>query len=451
MAVLAGLGKKVLIIGTAVAALLAPCLAIADSMTLEDCISKALEGNPGILGAKEALSQAASGVKEARAGYLPNLSLSGSYNFMEKTQTVGFPDPATGRIQNFKLDFTRDYDFQVSASQPLYTGGRVAGSYRIAQRSRQMAETDLRRVRSDVALEVVEAFYGLLLAREAVGVAEEAVATAEEFLRVVKARYNTGEASSFEVMRAEVEVSNLEPGLIGAKNAVALGELALKKAMGVSQDSNVDFVGSFGHPNFSMTVEEAIQMGLKARPEIATADLQRKMAETSVGLAKAGRLPTLSVAMSYDVLTNEITFDTDKIEDTYAGYLVLSLPLFDGFSTKARISKAMSELRRADITRRDLEQAIELEVRAAFLEIEAARQSLESQEKNVEMAEEGLAIANERYLQGYAANIEVLDSQLALNTARKNRLQAVHDLNLAVARMNKAMGTLIGDPETGAR
>jgi outer membrane protein len=67
------------------------------------------------------------------------------------------------------------------------------------------------------------------------------------------------------------------------------------------------------------------------------------------------------------------------------------------------------------------------------------------------MAEEGLKIANDRYLQGYATNLEVLDSQLALTTARKNKLQAVHDLNLAIARLKKAMGTLLGEFEAGAR
>ena len=439
------------VIGMVFSVLLLPTLALGETMTLEDCVTKALEANPSVLGAEETLSQAESGVKEARSGYLPNLSLSGSYNFMEETQKVRFPDPISGQVQEFNLDFTRDYDFQVSASQPLYTGGRVSSSYRVAKRSHEMMETDLSRVKGEVALQVVSAFYGLLLAREAVSVAEEAVSTAEEFLRVVKARYETGEASSFEVMRAEVEVSNLEPALISARNGVALSELTLKKAMGVSQDSDIDFTGSFGHPDFDMTVEEAIETGLKARPEIATAGFQKQMAEASLGLAKSGRMPSFSLSMNYHVLTDKITFDSGETEDTYAGYLVMSLPLFDGLRTKAQISKAMSGLRQADIARRNLEDAVELEVRAAFLDIEAARERVGSQEKNVEMAEEALKIANERYMQGYATNLEVLDSQLALNTARQNRLQAVHDLNLAVAKMKKAMGTLLGEYDTGAR
>jgi outer membrane protein len=430
---------------------LLPLALFAAPMSLGECISEALSANPEVLDAKEALTKATGGVSEARSGYMPNLSLRGSYNFMEKTQTVDFPDPITGQTQEFKLDFTRDYVFQLVASQPLYTGGRVAGTYRIAKRSLDMAETDLERVKSEVALDVVESFYGLLLAREAVVVAQQAVDTAEEFLRVVKARYKTGEASSFEVMRAEVEVSNLQPVLIGARNGVALSELALKKAMGVNQDVDVDFVGGFEVPELDITKEAAIERALAERPEIQMLEYQKQIAESSIGLAKSGRLPSLSLDLNFDVRTDEITTDTDLIEDTYAGYITLSFPLFDGLRTKSQISQAMAEARRADIAMENLKDAIELEVRAAFLDIEAAAERMRSQEKTVEMAEEGLKIANERYVQGYATNLEVLDSQLALNTARQNELQALHDFNLAIARLKKAIGTLLREYEPGAR
>jgi outer membrane protein len=423
----------------------------ASPMTLDDCVSKALEANPGVLDAREAIARAAGGVTEARSGYLPNLLLTGSYNFLEEAQTVDFPDPLTGKTQQLKIDFTRDYVFQLVATQPLYTGGRLGNSYRIANRSRGMAETELTTAESQVTLDVVQAFYGLLLAREAVTVAQEAVNTAEEFLRVVKARYQTGEASSFEVMRAEVEVSNLQPALIAAKNGVALSELSLKKAMGVSQDADIQFTGSFEAADFEISLRQALAKALSQRSELKTLAYQAQIAEASIGLAKSGRLPSLSLDFNYNVSTDKITLDSDQIEDTYNGYLTLSFPLFDGFRTKSQISQARTDLRRAGIAKTNLEEAIELEVRGAFLDIESAREVLESQDKNVEMAEESLRIANERYVQGYATNLEVLDSQLALNTARQNRLQAVHDLNVAIARLKKAMGTLLGEFEAGAR
>jgi len=423
----------------------------ATRMTIEDCVRQALELNPNLLDAAEAIDQAESGITEARSGYLPQLNFRGSYNFLEKTQRVGFPDPITGGIVDMELDFTRDYTFQFFLNQPLYTGGRLSSSYKIARYSETMSEADLERRRADVALDVARSFYSLILAREAVTVSTEAIDNASEFLRVVKARYETGEASSFEVMRAEVEVSNLQPILIRARNGINLSELLIKKAMGVRQDEEIDFIGEFKYYDYEITAEDAIRMAMENRPELRMADLQGSIAEASINLARSGWFPVLSLDLNYDFRMDNITVDPDKVEDTYGGYLIVSLPIFDGLRTRSQVAEARSVKRQADIYKGNLEDLIELEVRGVLLDVEAARETLKSQERNVEMAQEGLDIANERYLQGYATNLEVLDTQLALNTAKRNRLEAVHDLNVAVAQAMRAMGILLKDFKAGAR
>jgi outer membrane protein TolC len=441
-----------------IAALVAPVVALplseaaaAETMSLTDCIATALESNLNIRDGQEAVARARGGILEARSGFLPNLGLNGSYNFLEETQTVSFPDPVTGTMQEFKLDFTRDYSFQLTLNQPVYTGGRLTGSYRIAKASHEIAEADLETRQADVTLQVTEAFYGLLLARASVEVTEQAIETAEEFLRVVKARYDAGEASGFEVLRAEVEVSNLKPALIGARNGVALSELALKTAMGIDPDEDIDFVGSFGEVSFDIERRTAIETALEQRPEIGIVNLRRDIAAESIRLAKAGRLPSLAVSANYDLRSDELSLDTGEMEKTYAGYLVMSFPIFDGLRTKSQISQAYSQLKQAEISKANLEDLVELETRSALLDIESALETLRSQERNVEMAEEGLEIANDRYVQGYATNLEVMDAQLALNRARTNRIHALHDLNLAISRTKKAMGTLVGDFTSGAR
>jgi outer membrane protein len=436
---------------TLVVLLLAPALTYATRMSLEDCVRKALDLNLTIQDAREALSQSRSGINEARSGFLPNLSLSGSYNFLEETQKVSFPDPATGQLVDFRIDFTRDYSLQLGLTQALYTGGRLSSSYRIAKDSYEIAQADLETRQADVALEVIEAFYGLLLAREYVEVAEQAIETAEEFLRVVKARYGTGEASSFEVLRAEVEVSNLKPALIGARNGVNLYELALKTALNIEAASEIDFIGTFHYETFEIEPARAVRSAIENRPELRMIRIQKSIAEAGIRLAKAGRLPTLAISANYDVRSDKITLDSDKLEKTYAGYLVLSLPLFDGLKTKSQVSRSVSQVRQAEIAEARLEDAIDLEVRSSLLTIDAALETLRSQEKNVEMAEEGLGISNERYVQGYATNLEVMDAQLAVTRARNNEVEALHDLNLAVAKTKKAMGTLLGGYKVGAR
>jgi outer membrane protein len=431
-------------VGTLVALTVLAGAAGAREMTLADCVSTALAANRTIAEAREGVAQARSGIAEARSGFLPNLTLSGSYNFMEKTQRVSFPT-ATGGTQEMELDFTRDYGMQVALSQPLYTGGRLTSSYRISKLGRDIAQADVTRLEADVTLSVVEAFYSYILARESVAVAEEAMKTAEEFLRVVEERYRAGEASKFEVMRAEVEASNLTPALISARQGVSLAELALKNLMGLDLDEPAGFTGEFASGVFQVDAAEAVRTGLARRSELAMLRSQVEIANQSLRLSKAGRLPTLAITTAYDMTGNDLSLEEDKWETTYNGYLVLSLPLFDGLKTKSQIARSKSELRQAGIALATAEEGVDLEARSAVLALDAAVERLRSQEKNVEMAEEGLRIANDRYVQGVATNLEVMDAQLALTQARTNRLGALHDMNLATARLKRAMGTLLED------
>ena len=148
---------------------------------------------------------------------------------------------------------------------------------------------------------------------------------------------------------------------------------------------------------------------------------------------------------NYDLRSDDLSLDGDDWEKTYAGFLVLSWNLFDGWRTRAQISKSKSQMRQADIAYDNLRDLIELEVRSAYLDFQSAQEKLKSQEMNVEHAEEGLRIANERYRQGMATNLEVMDAQLALTTARTNRIQALYELNVSAAKLKKAMGTIIDD------
>jgi outer membrane protein len=419
--------------------------AAAREMALSDCISAALQANRTVAESRENLAQARAGITEARSGFFPNLALSGSYNFIEENQTIDFPLPSVG-TERLKVDFAYDYIMDLAVSQPLYTGGRLRSSYRISTLSRDIAEAELERQESDVALSVMQAFYSYLLAKGSVVVAEDAVSTAEEFLRVVRSRYEEGQASRFEVMRAEVEVSNLSPALISARNAVALAGLALKNLMALPLGEEIEFRGSFDEEVPEVSAADAVRRALAGRPELKILRDKARIADRSLALAMAGRLPTVAVTADYYAGSNRLSLDGDRWDKTFNAYLVVGLPIFDGFKTKSMIARSRSEIRQADLSIAQMEEGIELEVRSFLLDMQASLESLRSQEKNVGLAEEGLKIANDRYAQGVATNLDVMDAQLALTTARNNRIRALHDLSLAIAGLERSMGVLLEGP-----
>jgi outer membrane protein TolC len=411
-------------------------------MTLEECVARTLEVNPKVLDRAEGVNLAAGGIEEARSGFLPKLELSGAYNFAEKTQRVQFPG-AGGEPQEFELDFTLDYSFSASLTQPLYTGGAVSSSYKISKYVRDIAESELEATQSNLALAVLVQFYGVLAAREAIVVAEEAIQNAEEHYAVTQARYNAGEVSEYDVMRAEVAVVNLRPVLIRARNLLEVSELSLKNYMMMEPEAEIDFVGVLEERDYEVDPRRAVDLAFENRPEMRMVRVQTEIAEESVSLAESGWRPMFALQGTYDIRSNELSLSGDDWDDSYAGYLVLSWAVFDGLRTRAQVSQARSARRQADIAVEDFKRAIELEVRSALLDAESARETLRSQERNVETAQRGLEIVDERYATGLATSLEVVDARLALITAEENRISALFDFNVSTARLMKAVGVLL--------
>jgi len=89
---------------------------------------------------------------------------------------------------------------------------------------------------------------------------------------------------------------------------------------------------------------------------------------------------------------------------------------------------------------KQLRDGIQLEVKQAFWNIQAAKESMVAQEQSIQQAEEALSIAEARYKNGTITQVEVLDAQLALTTARLGYTSALYDYNLSRANLNKAMG-----------
>lgn len=431
-----------LLIPVCAAMCLAALPAAARQMTLEDCVTRTLEVNPKVLDKAEGVKLAAGGIEEARSGFLPKLDLSGSYNFAEKSQRVQFPGP-TGEMQEFELDFTLDYSLSASLTQPLYTGGAVTSSYKISKYARDIAEAQLEATESNLALAVLVQFYGVLAAREAIVVAEEAIQNAEEHYAVTQARYNAGEVSEYDVMRAEVAVVNLRPVLIHTRNRLEVSELALKNYMMMEPEAEIDFVGLLEEMQYEIGVDEAVEMAFENRPEMRMVRKQTEIASESVSLARSGARPMFALQGTYDLRSDELSFSGEDWDDSYAGYLVLSWAVFDGLRTRAQVSQARSTRRQADIALEDFKRAIELEVRSALLDAGAARETLRSQERNVDTARRGLEIVNDRYATGLATSIEVVDARLAYITAEENRISALFDYNVSTARLMKAVGVLL--------
>jgi outer membrane protein TolC len=411
------------------------------TLTLEESIRLAISQNPYHLAAEERLETARAKLREAAAGFFPSLNSEGLHTLTEKLFVLEFPSFIPGEPpQRITMDFTRDYQFSLNFSLPLFTSGRLTSGYKQAKYNLRSTEETVRQSKHITVFNAKSAFYGYLLTKDFVKVAEEAVDVAEKHLKNVKSLYGVGVASKFDLLRSEVRVANLKPQLIRARNNLKIAELSLKTLLGLDLSLPIEIQGYLTYEPFEPDLEESVAEAMLKRPEISQLKYQKQMAGQGLKLARASNLPSIAVSATYNFWADQLNFRKDTWQSFYAVNLVFSIPLFNGFATSARVAQSKAMIKELDFTQKGLIDIIKFEVRQAILRLQEAKESLLSQGKNVEQAQESLRIAELNFSEGLATTLDISSAQAALSQAKTNYSQALYDYVISLAELDKAMG-----------
>ena len=405
------------------------------AITLEEAIDIALKNNSRVLLAREKVKEAEQKIKEVVAGYLPSLSLSGTYTHLGEVPSMSIP--ALGEVPMGEQDTT---SFVFTLTQPLYTSGQLSLANKQARLSFTIATQELNQTQREVVYQAKESFYSALLAMENLETAEKALNQAKAHLEVVESFYRSGRVSRFDLLRAKVEVANLRPEVIRARNNLNLAKERLASILSLPSLS-LEIEGKLEFKPLTITLDEAIKTAFVARNDLKSLEIQKDIAEVSLQIARVKNYPSLSFVGNY-----EFTYpgEEDEWDRSWNINLVLSFPFFDSGKNKALVEQAKSRLRQLELSISQLKDAIELEVKKAFWDMQTAKEVFFAQKKNVEQAEEALSIAEGRYKSGTITQIEVLDASLALTQARLACSRALYEYNLATAALIKAMGKIEG-------
>ena len=403
----------------------------ADALTLDEAVRVALANNRQILVVKEKIEEARQRIEEAKAGYLPSVDLSGTYTRLSEAPSMsipGYPSIEMGKADN--------YMSKLSLTQPLYTSGSLRYANKGASLYYHKSQEDLKNAQNKITFQVKKAFYAVLLAQKNVEVTGAALDQSRRHLAVVEDFFKVGVVSKFDLLRTRVEVANLKPDLIQASNNLRLSQESLANLLSLPSAS-LKLEGELSFKLLSITLEEALDEALKERSDLKSLKLQKEMSEVALKLAEARNKPNLALVGNYQYQ------NPSGGEDEWGGEwnlnLVLSVPLFDGWANRARVAQRRSQAKQIELSLRELEAGIDLEVKKAFWDVEASEERIYAQEKNIEQAEEALSIAEVRYRSGAITNLEVLDAQLTVTRARLGYLKALYDHNVAMAELEKVM------------
>lgn len=418
------------------------------TLTLEQGIALALEHNETLRIAREDLYSARQQVREARADALPQIDATGNYTRNWRLPTFIFGEPPNA--QEVTIGTKNNFDGTLSLRQTIYSWGKVGAALKAAGLFREYSEEGLRLVRQQVRSDVELAYYDVVLAEDLVRVSTLAMQRARENLRRVQHLREAGRVSGYELLRAEVQVSSLRPDSIRAENARVLSALNLKNLVGLDPHVDLQVPGGFRNETVldtSLPEDDLVRFGLERRPEMRQVTREVQMRKQAIRVAQAASRPSLDLTTTgrVQIQSNEFELNTDEATQSWSSGLVLSVPLFDGMRTRARVLQARADMRKADLQRARAERNISLQIRSAALDLKVAEERLAAQEQALSQARRGLEIAKSRYANGVGTQLELLDAELVLLQADTDYAQGRRNRAAALVALEQAVGVL-GEP-----
>jgi len=420
-----------------------PAAWIARPLSLADSLDLALQQNGAVLKAKSDLEAAYGVVVQTRAVAIPKIRVSGSVTDMDMGAVDRFPSIPGSMIINQPHE---NWNTGVQIIQSVYEGGRVSSALRTAKLTKDQALLQYQTIVADTLLGVRVAYYDVLLAVQQIIVQEASVNLLANELADQQRRFDAGTAPRFNVLRAEVELSNARPKLIHARNANRIARNNLVNLLGyhlprdVSEDVPLQLTGTLDAEPYQIELPAAIAQALEKRTELAALRKAELLRREDVVRAQSGYQPSVQAFAGYGWRNSQLYEDIGRGVGGWNAGAQMSWDIFDGQLTRGRVreAKALHEKSKTELD--DTARRVELEVRTASSYFIEAREVLESQKKVQEEAEESLRLAQSRFDAGAGTQLDVLNAQTALTEARTTQVQALHDYAVARAKLERATG-----------
>ena len=406
------------------------------TLTLDQAIEIALSDNPTIQVAEKSVELKRVSNKETALGLLPEASLSGAYTRTIKKQTMVMNG------MKFQVGIPNQYQGGLSVSLPIFAP-TLYKSMRLTKTDVELAVEQARSSKQDLVNQVTKAFYQTLLAQDSYAVLEKSFAQSEENFRIVNAKFEQGRVSEFDKISAEVQMRNLQPSVISARNAVELSKLQLLVLMNIEPETEIELQGSL------TDYEESVYAGvltadtnsLKSNSTLLQLDMNAKMLRQTLSLNKQNFAPIVALQFNYmyTCMANDFKFKDYEWNPYSNVSLSVSIPLFkySNFSNVKKTNIQISQLmQNRDYTARQLA----MQQQSYLNSMAASAEQVSSNKEAITQAEKGRAIAEKLYEVGRGTILELNSAEVALTQAQLTYAQSIFDYLSAKADLDKLQG-----------
>jgi outer membrane protein TolC len=428
---------------------------------LDQAVLTALRQNPDILRAKEEIERTRGVILEIGAQALPHVNpratltwtdpnlgrTSAATTFSTSPGVTPGPTVAAAAATATPAPNLTDtaYSIQITGTQLVFNYSTFR-SIRATFFQRDSAYFAFRNVVDQVIATVKTQFYQVILNRALIRVQEESVQLLESQLKDQQNRFEAGTVPRFNVLQAQVQLSNQIPNLIAARNNYRISILQLAKTLGLDFNpargnaAPLRVVGDLVYVPRKVSILEAIELGKQSRAFLKQARANVFNAIEQVHVALGGFLPNFTSTGGYEIFSSPFSTSWDDVSKGWVFGVTGNWALWDSGETYGRVKQQRALLSEAKITYDDDVRQVELEIQQAASNLLQNRELIQATEKNVEQADEAVRLAKARLDAGAGTQLDVLNAQVQLTTAQSTRLQALFGYDSSLAEFDRVTG-----------
>lgn len=416
--------------------------------SIQQAIEYANKNNVQVKNALLDVSKQVETNREVTSAALPQISATGSavYNAKLPISLVPaefFGGPA-GTFQKFPFGVKYNVTGGVQLNQLLFDGQVFVGLQAretVLQFQRKNVEVTEEMIKTNIH----KIYYQLVVSKQQIELLDANIDRFEKLLKDTRIIHENGFAEKLDVDKVSVALTNLQTEKIKALNQVENGYLGLKLLLGMPVQDELVLTDTLSYEQVRDGVLEAGGFQYNDRKEYQYAELGIKLNEYNIRRYKLSRLPTLSLNGYYNKNAQRNKFDFFGKGDWFdvsAVTLNLNIPIFTGFSTKAKIQKAKIEWEQSINQREYLKNSIDNDIEVAKNNFRSAIATLDFQKKNMELAESVFMQTRKKYESGTGSQTEINTAQTDLKTAQTNYINSLYDAIIAKTDFLKATGKL---------
>lgn len=410
--------------------------------SLKDCIDYALTNNIQLQKAKIQEYSALEDVKQSQSALLPSLSFSTSHN-------VNYtPWPESGRatvtdgyVQSSVDKVYYNGSYSLMGNWTVWNGGKNRNTVKLNKLAAEQARLDSATTANNVLEQIAQLYVQILYSNEAIGVSKESLKTSEANEQRGKEMVNVGKMSRADLAQLTSQRAQDEYAIVEAESNLRNYKRQLKQLLQITNDEEFDVVIPATTNDMALAAVPALNdvyaASVEQRPEIKSAKLGIESSDISVKIAKAGKLPTISMNAGINTSTTSMSQNgwgnQMKSNFSLGGGVTVSIPLFDNRQTKTAVNKAMLQKQNYLLDLQDKQTTLYSTIENYWLQAVTNQNKFKAARISTESAEASYELLSEQFKQGLKNIVELMTGKTNLLQAQQNELQSKY---LAILNLN---------------